>query len=96
MAVIFIITYIFAVERQNLASILMVRPKSKDLGWAGIFWGIVVGWNWTINMIIPLANEGLDVIINLHIMVIIAIIFTTAITEEIPFRGSRYCSYRYG
>ena len=81
--------YIIAIEGKNLASILLVRPKAKDLAWAFIFWVIATGWNWTMNiMVAPQAqNEGLGTIINLPIPVIIGMIFTTAITEEILYRG---------
>lgn len=80
--------YVIAVERRSLASILLVRPKTKDLEWSCIFWGIGTGWSWAINTIAPQTqNEGLETIIHLPIPVIIALIFTTAITEEILYRG---------
>ena len=45
-------------------------------------------WYWLVNLIVPQApDSGTDTIINLPIPVILGIIFTTAITEEILFRG---------
>ena len=89
LSVVLLAVYIVVIERRSLASILLVRPKKKDLTWAYIFWVMATSWNWAMNLIVaPEAqNEGLETIINLPIPVIIGMIFTTAITEEILYRG---------
>lgn len=88
LAVIILIVFITVIERRNLSTIMLVRPQKRDLEWACIFWGIGMGWNWITNIIVPPPQtDGLDTIINLPIPVIIALILTTSITEEILFRG---------
>lgn len=87
-AVVVLIVFITVIERRTLATILLVRPQKKDLEWACIFWGIGMTWNWAMNIVVPPPQtDGLDTIINLPIPVIIALILTTSITEEILFRG---------
>jgi membrane protease YdiL (CAAX protease family) len=89
LSVVLLTAYIIVIERKSLASILLVRPKIKDLIWACIFWVMATSWNWGMNIVVaPQAqNEGLGTIIQLPIPVIIGMIFTTAITEEILYRG---------
>lgn len=89
LSVVLLTTYIIVIERKSLASILLARPKIKDLAWACLFWVAATSWNWAMNIIVaPQAqNEGLGTIIRLPIPVIIGMIFTTAITEEILYRG---------
>ncbi|TCL63357.1 CAAX prenyl protease-like protein [Hydrogenispora ethanolica] len=88
LSVLVLTLYIIVIERRGLASIRLARPTKKDLEWACIFWGIGMSWNWIMNMIAPQPhNEGLDTLINLPLPVIIALIITTAVTEEILFRG---------
>lgn len=88
LSVVLLIAYIFLIERRSLASILLVRPTAKDLKWAWIFWAIASCWQWGMNIVAPQTqNEGIDTIIHLPVPVLIALIFTTAITEEILYRG---------
>lgn len=81
--------FIIGVERRSLASILLGRPQAKDLAWAGLFWVIATAWNWTMNIVVaPEAqNEGLQTIIRLPASVLLGMIVTTAVTEEILYKG---------
>ncbi len=85
-----LVAYILFVERKRLASILLIRPKGKDIEWAFYFWGIGVGVSWLMLQLFPQSetySSGVDAIITLPIVVVIGIIFTTAISEEILFKG---------
>jgi membrane protease YdiL (CAAX protease family) len=88
LAVIGVLVYVIIVEKRTMKSILLTKPKLQDIKLAWYFWGIAMIWYWVINMIAPQPpSEGIDTIINLPIPVILGIVLTTAITEEILFRG---------
>lgn len=83
-----LLSYIVYVERKQLASILLVKPGKKDIEWAFWFWGIVMTVSWLTNMLFPSdANQGTNELLSYSLPVIIGIIVTAAITEEILFRG---------
>jgi uncharacterized protein len=88
LAVTLLIAYIIFVERQRLASILLVKPKKKDIEWAFWFWGIAMTTTWLMNILFPPeANKGTAELLSYSVPVIMGIIVTAAITEEILFRG---------
>ncbi len=88
LAVLCVLVYVMMIEKRNMKSILLIKPKLQDIKLAWYFWGFAMFWYWAINMIAPQpASEGIDSIINLPIPVILGIVITTAITEEILFRG---------
>lgn len=88
LAVGMLLGYIVCVERQRLASIFLVKPKEKDIEWAFWFWGIAMGVSWLASILFPPeANQGTAQLLNYPLIVLIGIIVTTAVTEEILFRG---------
>lgn len=88
LAVALLLGYIAYVERRQLASILLVKPKKKDIEWAFWFWGIVLAVSWLANMLFPPeTNQGTNELLGYSLPVILGIIVTAAITEEILFRG---------
>lgn len=88
LAVGLLLAYIIYVERQRLASILLVKPKKKDIEWAFWFWGIATSASWLATVLFPPApNQGTNELLSYSIPVILGIIITAAITEEILFRG---------
>lgn len=79
---------ILAVERRSLASIGLRRPSWKDVQWGAIFWGISSLCSTLIQSAIPPPpSVGMAAILSLPLPVLIAIILTTSITEEVLFRG---------
>ncbi|HLV82694.1 MAG TPA: CPBP family intramembrane glutamic endopeptidase [Devosia sp.] len=75
-------------ERQPLASIGLQRLKWGDVQWGGIFWGISALSSTLIRAAFPPPpSDGMAIILSLPLPVLIAIIVTTATTEEILFRG---------
>lgn len=80
--------FIFLYERRTLSSIGLVKPGGKDIQWAFIFWAGSLAVSWLAHALLPPPpSSGLDVILALSIPVLIMIIFTTSITEEILYRG---------
>jgi uncharacterized protein len=76
------------IERRTLASILIKLPSAKDIRTALLFWGIAMAWSWLAMMLWPLEGDtGTATLVALSIPVLLAMIVTAAITEEILFRG---------
>jgi uncharacterized protein len=88
LAVALLVIYIVWIERRQLASILLTRPTQKDVEWAFYFWGIAMTFSWLVSIILPPPpNQGIETLVALPIPVLILLIFTAAITEEILYRG---------
>jgi len=80
--------YIFLVERRGLASIGLVRPGWKDIQWALVFWGIGTAVSGLVHAWFPPPpSDGMETILALSIPILVLIVLTTSITEEILFRG---------
>lgn len=88
LAVAVLLVFILAVERRGLESISLRRPSSKDIQWACLFWAISTVVSGGLHQLLPPPpSTGLDTVLQLSLPVIVALILTTAITEEILFRG---------
>jgi uncharacterized protein len=88
LAVGILLIFILRVEKRGFDSIALTRPSAKDIQWAITFWGIATGASWMVAMLRPLPqSEGLGTILELSLPVLIALILTTSITEEILYRG---------
>lgn len=85
-AVVILLTYIFRVENRGLDSILLTRPNRKDLRWAVVFGvtGLVV--QMVVSTILD-SPGNTETLLAYSLPVIVALILTTATTEEILFRG---------
>ncbi|QIB66091.1 CPBP family intramembrane glutamic endopeptidase [Kineobactrum salinum] len=80
--------FIIFFERRSFKSIGLVKPSGKDIQWSIIFWGISVAVSGFVHEWIPLPpSPGLDIILALSIPVLMLIILTTSITEEVFYRG---------
>ena len=83
-----LLAFILTVERRNLASIALRRPKWQDIAWAIVFWIVATVASSLLNAVLPIAGtSGFTTIMALPLPVIVAIVLTTATTEEILFRG---------
>lgn len=79
---------ILVLERQNLASIGLRWPTWQDVQWGVVFWGISSLASTAIQAVFPAPpSEGMALVLALPIPVLVALILTTSITEEILFRG---------
>lgn len=87
-AAMIIIGFIWLIEKRPLASINITRPSEKDITWAFYLWGLSMAWYWIISTILPPEqSEGVNTIANLHPLVVIGIILTASIVEELFYRG---------
>lgn len=83
-----LVGYILSVERRPLASVLITRPTTKDIEWAFYLWGTSMTYSWLIGLIRPQeGNEGIGVITALPLPDVLALVLTTAVTEEVLYRG---------
>lgn len=82
-----LLAYMFRVEGRGLDSILLTRPDRRDVLLAIGFGlvGIIIQMATTTVLNPPTGN--IDTILGYSLPVIVALILTTAITEEILFRG---------
>lgn len=85
--VVVLLTYIVRVENRGLNSILLIRPNRKDVLWAVAFGitGIIV--QMVLSTVLNPPPGNTETILAYSLPVIIALILTTATTEEILFRG---------
>lgn len=87
-AAVIIIGFVWRIEKRPLASVNIVRPSEIDITWAFYLWGLSMAWYWIISTILPPAqNEGVNTIANLHPLVVLGIILTSATVEELFYRG---------
>jgi membrane protease YdiL (CAAX protease family) len=88
LAVAVLLVFILKVEGRGLHSISLRRPSGKDIQCAILFWAISTVVSGRLHQLLPPPpSTGLDTVLELSLPIIIALIFTTAITEEILFRG---------
>lgn len=86
--VLLLFAFIVLVERRGLASIGLSRPGGMDILWALVFWVIsVVASSLMHTWFPPPPSPGMEVILAFSIPVLILIVATTAVTEEIFYRG---------
>lgn len=90
-----LVALVLLVERRTLASMLLVKPTSKDLEWVLYAFGAVMALSWLAQRISPQeGNSGVETVVALGVPGVIALILTAGITEEIAFRG--YLQERFG
>jgi len=83
-----LMTFVLFVERRSVSSILIKRPNGKDIETALFYWGIAMAWSWLAMTLLPSGQDpGTASLVALSIPVLLGMIITTAITEEILFRG---------
>lgn len=88
LAVVVLLVFVIKVERRELGSIALRRPSGRDIQWAIIFWAVSTVASGMLHQLLPPPpSTGLDTVLQLSLPVIVALILTTAVTEEILFRG---------
>lgn len=89
LATVFLLGWVFGVERRRLSSLRIARPTGKDLEWALMFFGGAMAWSWLAQLIRPQAapDTGSASIAALPVLVVAAMILSAAVCEEILFRG---------
>lgn len=88
LAVVVLVAYVLTIEGRGLDSILLTRPSGNDLQWSVIFAGIAIAAQMVLTVTVALPpSEGLGTILDLPLPVIVAIVLTTSITEEVLHRG---------
>lgn len=88
LAVAVLLVFILKAEGRDLGSIALRRPSGKDLQWAMTFWAVSTVASGMLHQLLPPPpSTGMDTVLQLSLPVIVALIFTTAITEEVLFRG---------
>lgn len=78
--------HVCVVERRGPASLRLVRPSERDLEWAGYLGGAAVLWHWLTSLLLP-PSVGEERLVALGPMVILALVLTSAISEEVLWRG---------
>lgn len=88
LAVAALLVFIVKLEGRDLGSIALRRPSGRDIQWSILFWAISTVVSGGLHQFLPPPpSTGLDSVLQLSLPVIVALILTTAITEEILFRG---------
>jgi membrane protease YdiL (CAAX protease family) len=88
LAVLCLLVFILKVEGRDLASISLRPPGTADIQWAFVFWGAATLFNgWLHSVAPPPPSDGLDIVLALSLPLIVALILTTAVTEEVLYRG---------
>jgi uncharacterized protein len=90
LAVAFLLVFVTRIERLGMGSLRLVRPTERDLEWAGYLGGLALGWQWLATTLIPSNGEqagGAEQLFALGPAVALGLVLTTAMTEEILWRG---------
>jgi membrane protease YdiL (CAAX protease family) len=86
-AVVILLVYVFRVEGRGLSSILLIRPNRKDVRWAVTFGIIGIVAQIVLSTLLNPPAGNTETLLEYSLPVIVALILTTATTEEILFRG---------
>ena len=88
LAVALILLFILRVERLGLGSIGLRRASAADLGWAVGFFALSTGTSSIVTSLFPWPpSDNMDLLLALPLSILLALIATTAVTEEVLFRG---------
>ena len=80
--------YVLLIERRSIASIGLRRPRAKDLEWVLYLFGAYMVWQWVVlTFFPPAADPGTATITSLPIVVVLGIIVSASVFEEILYRG---------
>lgn len=88
LAVAVLVAFILLAERRPLSSIGLRRPSARDLEWALYLFGICMAWQWVVMTFFPSPpSEGAESIASLPVIVVLALVVSSAVFEEILYRG---------
>ncbi|MGG6268349.1 CPBP family intramembrane glutamic endopeptidase [Leptolyngbya sp. AN03gr2] len=80
--------FVFVVEKRDLRSLQFKRPNTKDIELSVTFWGIATAASWISTVVLPpQQNTGISTLQAIPIPILIALVLTTATTEEILYRA---------
>ena len=83
-----LLAFVLLVERRGLASIGFRKPGVLDIVLAVVFWIVSVAASGFVHsMLPPPPSDGLEIMLASSIPVLVLIVFTASITEEIFYRG---------
>lgn len=83
-----LLAFVLVVEGRGLASLALKRPSAKDIEWAVLFWGIATATSGVVGVLMPQPpSDGLDTLLQVPLPLLVALIFTTATTEEVLYRA---------
>jgi len=83
-----LLAYVVVAERRGPGSIGFRRPRRADVGWAVLSRVVATAAAVLLVALVPPAkNEGLETVTKLPFGVLVALVLTTATTEEVLFRG---------
>ncbi|GMA27349.1 CPBP family intramembrane glutamic endopeptidase [Arenivirga flava] len=84
-----LLAWMVLVERRGLSSVRLVRPSGKDLEWALILFGAAMAWSWLASLLWPqdAQDSGTASIAALPVLMVVALIVSAAVFEELLFRG---------
>lgn len=89
-AVACLVIFVTRVERLGWSSLRLVRPTERDIEWAGYLGGLALGWQWLASALLPANGDeagGAEQLFALGPAIALALVVTTAVTEEILWRG---------
>jgi membrane protease YdiL (CAAX protease family) len=88
-AVALLLGWMLLVERRGISSVRIVRPTGKDLEWTLILFGLAMAWSWLASLLWPQAEQdaGTASITALPVLMVVAMIVSAAVCEELMFRG---------
>ncbi|XVH33310.1 lysostaphin resistance A-like protein (plasmid) [Haloferacaceae archaeon DSL9] len=82
-----LLCYIFRIEGRGLSSIQLTRPNRKDVFWAVVFGITGIVLQMVLSTVLNPPPGNTELLLTYSLPVIVALILTTATTEEILFRG---------
>lgn len=83
-----LVLFILKIERHGVRSIGLRRPTAVDLGWAVVFFALATVTSTTLTSLFPPPpSEDIALLLGLPLPVLIGLIVTTAVTEEVLYRG---------
>lgn len=88
LAVGLLVLFILMIERQGVPSIGLRWPTAADLGWAIVFFVLATVAFTTLTSLFPSPpSDGMALLLGLPLPILIGLIVTTAVTEEVLYRG---------
>lgn len=88
LAVTALLAHVLVVERRPLASLGISRPRAKDLEWAMYLFGIAMTWQSVVlTLWPPPADDGTATLTAQPVAVVLALVVSAAVFEEILCRG---------
>ena len=83
-----LLAVVSGVERLGPSSLMIRRPRERDLEWVLYAFGFVMALSWVAGGLAPQDhNDGIATIVSLGVPGVMLLIVTAAVTEEVVYRG---------